>query len=75
MRECDRNICNIDVPETEQAIKAIKTIKEFCNRNVEGGIPCRECPVYGWCQLSRAHGREIFPYIWQIPQLRGEQHE
>lgn len=57
----------------EQAIEALKTIKEFCKQTsydiCDGGGG--ECLIKEFCPINMCD----LPAGWQIPQLGGEQHD
>jgi len=57
----------------QEAIEAIKTIKEFCKEQGEAGncwyIGEGKCPLHDWCDEYV----DEFPATWQIPQERTEE--
>lgn len=48
---------------TEQAVKAIKTIKEFCSQKPIEECHDYKCPIHDWC-----YERERTPEVWKVEE-------
>lgn len=50
----------------EEAIEALKTIKEYCHQYVHTQEKtCESCPIGDWCWYDREH---LTPDDWHLPE-------